>query len=35
MKVMFNYYSVIKRSAEVQCTHTVHVHAMLTTSKKL
>ena len=35
IKVMFNYYSVIKRSAEVQCTHTVHVHAMLTTSKKL
>ena len=28
-------HSVIKRSAEVQCTHTVHVHAMLTTCKKL
>ena len=32
---MFNYYSVIKRSVEVQCTHTVQVHAMVTTCKKL
>ena len=32
---MFNYYGVIKRSIEVQCTHTVHVRAMLTTFKKL
>ena len=35
IQVMFNYYSVIKRSAEVQCTHTVHVNTMLTTCKNL
>ena len=33
IQVMFNYYSVIERSAEVECTHTVQVHAMLTTCK--
>ena len=35
IQVLFNDYSVIKRSAEVQRRHTVHVHAMLTTCKKL